>query len=115
MKPEIIVPVVLFVCVAWAIKAVVDARMRGKLLAVNRPDDLIRLMILSDERQRRSTSLRWGIVLTCLALGFALIQLLGWDEGSPGVAGVLLGATGIGNILAYVIAGKMESRLPSDR
>jgi hypothetical protein len=105
--PEIPITMTLFIAIAFSIKAVVDARVRGKLLAANRPDELIRAMLLSDERQRRYSSLRWGIVLSCLAVGFALIQILGWEDVSPGVIGVLLGATGIGNILSYEVTRRL--------
>jgi hypothetical protein len=114
MKPEIPILITFFVSIAYTIKAVVDARARGKLLAANRPDELIRSMLLNDERQRRYSSLRWGIVLSCLALGFALIQVLGWNELSPGVVAVLLGATGVGNIVSYGVTRKLANHQPQE-
>jgi hypothetical protein len=99
----------LFVCITYSIKTVVDARARGKLLLANRSDDLIRVILLTDESQRRHSSLRWGIVLLCLAGGFALIELKGWrEEAAPGVIAVLLGATGVGNIISYFVARALD-------
>ena len=57
-----------------------------------------------EEQQRRQASLRWGIVLSCLAGGFALIQSFGYNDVNPGAIAVLLGATGVGNLAFYAIA-----------
>jgi hypothetical protein len=100
----------LFVCVTYAIKSVVDARARSKLIAANRPDELIQSILLNEERRRRHGALRWGIVVSCLAAAFALIQLFGWREVTPGVIAVLLAAIGAGNIVSYVVARKLDER-----
>jgi hypothetical protein len=115
MNPAIPILMTFFICIAFTIKAVVDARARSKLVAANRPDELIRSILLNDERQRRYSSLRWGVVLSCVAAGFALIQVFGWNEVTPGVIAVLLGATGVGNIVSYGITGKLASRHPHTR
>jgi uncharacterized membrane protein HdeD (DUF308 family) len=114
MDHGILVPISLFGCVAYSIKAVVDARTRGKLLTANRSDDLIRAILLTDESRRRHSALHWGIVLSCLAGGFALIELIGWREITPGVIGVLLAATGVGNIISYFIARAFDARQRSE-
>jgi hypothetical protein len=104
---EILIPITLIVCITYAIIALVNARVRGKLIAANSSSDLIRSMLLSEEEQRRQGSLRWGIVLSCLAGGFAVIEAFGWNDVTPGTIAVLLGATGIGNLAFYGIARKV--------
>jgi hypothetical protein len=99
-------PITAFVCLAYAIKAVADARVRSKLIAANPSDELIRALLVEEEQQRRQASLRWGIVLSCLAGAFGLIEAFGWEDVSPGVIAVLLGATGIGNLVFFAIARK---------
>lgn len=99
----------LFVCITYSIKSLVDARARSKLVAANKPDELIHTILVNEERQRRHAALRWGIVLSCLAVAFALIQFFGWHEVTPGAIAVLLGATGVGNILSYVVARKLDA------
>jgi hypothetical protein len=86
--------------------------MRSKLLGTHGPDELIRTLVLSDERQRRHSSLRWGIVLSFLAAGFALIQAIGWQDITAGVIAVLLGATGLGNIVSFLVSRKIETPRP---
>jgi hypothetical protein len=101
---EILIPITFFICVTYAIKAMLDARTRGKLIAANSSEELIRSLLLNEEQQRRHASLRWGIVLSCLAGGFALIETFGWEDVTPGAIAVLLGATGLGNLAFYSIA-----------
>lgn len=110
MGSEVPIVVTLFVCITYSIKSIVDARMRSRLLAVNRPDELIQMILVNEERQRRYSSLRWGITLACLAGGFGIIQAMGWrEEFTPGSIAVLLGATGLGNIISYFVTRKLEA------
>lgn len=104
---EILIPIALFISIAYAIKAVVDARVRGKLVSSGGADELVRSMLLGEEQQRRHASLRWGIILLALALGFVLIEAFGWREVTPGVIAVLLGATGLGNLAFYFAARRL--------
>ena len=94
----------LFLCITYAIKALLDARMRGKLIAANGSEELVRTLVQNEEQQRRHASLRWGVVLVCLAVGFGLIEFFGWDEVTPGAIAVLLGVTGIGNLVSFYIS-----------
>lgn len=101
---EILIPITFFVCVVYAIKAVLDSRTRAKLIAANSSNELIQSLLKNEEEQGRQTSLRWGIVLTCLAAGFGLIEMFGWDDVTPGAIAVLLAATGVGNLAFYAVA-----------
>ncbi len=105
------IPISLFLCITYAIKAVVDARVRKQLVGSNASEDLVRSIVEADERRRRHASLRWGVTLVALAVGFGLIEAFGWRDVNPGVIAVLLGAAGIGN-LAYFA---MSRRLPDAR
>lgn len=107
MNFEVLIPITLFVCIAYAIKAVVDARVRRQMVDSNGSQDLVRSILEGDEIRRRHASLRWGVLLLALAAGFVVIEAAGWTEVTPGVIAVLLGATGIGNLLAY----RMSRRL----
>ena len=110
MDADILIPITLFLCVTYAIKALLDARTRAKLLAANGSEEMIRTLVQNEEQQRRHTSLRWGIVLTALAVGFGLIKFFGWDDVTPGAIALLLGATGIGNLAFYSIARNLPQR-----
>jgi hypothetical protein len=106
MELEFLIPIVLFICITYAIKAVVDARVRRQMVSANGSEELVRSILEGEESRRRHASLRWGIVLVALAIGFVLIEAFGWDEVTPGVVAVLLGATGLGNLAYYAAARK---------
>lgn len=105
MDIAILVPIALFASIAFSIKAIVDARVRRQLVQSNVSQDLVHSIIQGDEARRRHASLRWGIVLIALAIGFAGIDLAGWNDLTPAAIAVLLGATGLGN-LAYYLVGR---------
>jgi hypothetical protein len=105
-----LIPITLFLCITYAIKALLDARTRGKLIAANGTEEMVRSLVQNEEQERRHTSLRWGIVLTSLAVGFGLIEFFGWDDVTPGAIAVLLGATGVGNLAFYQIARNLPQR-----
>ena len=103
----ILIPISLFLSIAFTIKAVVDARVRKQMVESNGSQDLVRSMLEGEEIRRRHGSLRWGITLTALAIGFGLVQAAGWDQLNPGVIAVLIGATGLGNLAYYLLARKL--------
>jgi hypothetical protein len=104
---EILIPITLFICITYAIKAIVDARIRRQLVGSNVSQELVRSIVEGDELRRRHASLRWGTVLVALAIGFGLIETFGWHDLTPGVFAVLLGATGLGNLVAYAMSRKL--------
>lgn len=105
--PGILVPITLFVCIAYAIKVVVDAHVRRKIVESNGSQELVRSILEGDESRRRHSSLRWGVVMVALAIGLGLMEAFGWDEPSPGVFALLIGATGLGNLVYYFAARRM--------
>jgi len=104
MDFELLIPIILFLCITYIIKVILDARTRGKLIAANGSEELIRSLVQNEEQQRRHASVRWGVVLVCLAIGFALIEYFGWDDVTPGAIAVLLGATGVGNLITFYVS-----------
>ena len=107
MNFELLIPITLFVCIAYSIKAVVDARVRKQLVASNGDPSLVRSILEGDETARRLASLRWGITLLALALGFGIVDLRGWQEITPGVIAVLVGALGLGNLASFAASRKL--------
>ncbi|NUS38945.1 MAG: hypothetical protein HOQ02_07975 [Lysobacter sp.] len=103
-----LIPIVLFICIAWTIKAVVDARLRARIIDSNGSQELVRSMIEGDEVRRRHESLRRGIILLALGIGFAAVNANGgFDEFTPMSLAILLGATGLGNLAYYLLARKV--------
>lgn len=107
MNFELLIPISLFAAIAYSIKAVVDARVRKQLVSSNGAPDLVRSILEGDETNRRLSSLRWGITLVSLALGFGIVEAAGWTEITPGVIAVLVGAIGLGNLASFAAARKL--------
>jgi hypothetical protein len=107
MDLGILIPISLFACIAYSIKVCVDAMVRRRMVDAAGSPDLIDLVLRDESLRRRHSALRWGIVLTFLALGFGLVQWLGWNwkDNTPGLIAVLAGATGLGN-LAFVMGAR---------
>ena len=107
MEAGLLVPITLFAAIAYSIKAVVDARVRKQLVASNGDPSLVRSILEGDESTRRLSSLRWGITLIALALGFGIVEAAGWQDITPGVIAVLIGAIGIGNLASFAASRKL--------
>ena len=75
-----LIPITLFICITYAIKVVVDARVRRQMVTVGGSEELVRSVLQSEELRRRHSSLHWGVVLVALGIGFALIQAFGWQD-----------------------------------
>ena len=107
MDYAMFVPIALFAAIAYSIKAVVDARVRKQLVSSNGSPDLVASILRADEANRRLASLRWGITLVALALGFGIVEAAGWDDVTPGVIAVLVGALGLGNLASFAVARRL--------
>jgi uncharacterized protein DUF6249 len=108
MDFEILIPITLFICIVYAIKVVVDARVRKQMMDSNGAQDMVRSLLETEQASRRHASLRWGITLVALAIAFGLIEAFGWDEVTPGVIALLAGATGLGNLVYYVVSRRLD-------
>jgi hypothetical protein len=109
MDLGILIPISLFVCIAYSIKVCVDAMVRRRMVDAAGSPDLIDLVLRDESLRRRHSALRWGIVLTFLALGFGLVQWFGWNwkDNAPGLCAVLAGATGLGNLVFVMSARRL--------
>lgn len=107
MEFGIFIPIVLFICITYAIKVVVDARVRSRMIGAGGSEELVNSIMRDEEQRRRHSSLRWGIVLLSVGLGFGLIQWFGWQDVTPGMVAVLAGATGLGNLVFFAVARKL--------
>ncbi|MDT3474689.1 hypothetical protein [Stenotrophomonas maltophilia] len=95
-----LIPITLFICIAYAIHAIADARARSKLVAPHVPEEVIRSLAVLEEERRRQGALRWGISLVCLALAMAP-WAMGARDLTFGAAAALVGSAGLGQLLAW--------------
>jgi hypothetical protein len=107
MDVHVVVPLALFACVTYALKAVLDAALRYRLLRAAVSSDVIRAVLEGEDHQRKVTALRSGILLLSLGLGFGFIALLGWKEVSAGVVAILAAAIGLGNLVLFAVVKRV--------
>ena len=107
MQFEILIPITLFVTIAYVIKVIVDARTRRALIGANGSEELVRSIMAGEDLRQKHSSLRWGVTLIAIGVGFGLIEAGGWQEVTPGVVAVLAGATGLGNLAYYFLSRRM--------
>lgn len=105
----ILIPISFFVCVTYAIKAVLDARVRRQMVESNGSQELVRSIVESEEVRRRHGSLRWGVVLLALGIGFTIMSARGLDEVTPATLAILLCATGVGNLVYFLLARRLPT------
>ena len=103
-----LIPMVLFVCIVAAIKIVVEARLRKKMVENHTSEDLVKQMLIADEQARRLSALKWGLVLTTVGVAFGLVSALRLDSNNPGSFGLLIGAAGVGMLAYHFIANRVK-------
>ena len=108
MDITVFIPITLFVCIYLAIKAVVDARARKHLVQSHGSEEMLRTLLEGEDTRRRQASLRWGVILIALAVGFGLLEAFSWEDASPGLFAILLAATGAGNLAAYYLGRRAK-------
>ncbi len=106
MDQHTLVPLALFACITWAFKATLDAVMRYRMLREPGTEHLLQSILLGEQAQRRLASLRWGLLLIAIAIGFALIEFLGVRGVTPGAVALLVGCTGIAHLIYYALSRK---------
>jgi hypothetical protein len=107
MNFDILLPITLIVGIVYAIKVVVDARFRRHIVNTGGSVEVVNSLLQDEQLRRRHSSLRWGIILLSVALGFGLIEWFGWKEITPGLIAVLAGATGLGNLVFFAISRRI--------
>ena len=107
MEFGILIPITLFICIAYAIKVVMDAMVRRHMVNAGGSEELVNSLLRDEELRRRHSSLRWGVVLLAVGVGFGLIQWFGWQQVTPGMIAVLAVVTGLGNLASFAISRKL--------
>jgi hypothetical protein len=98
---QILVPLVLFACITYSFKALLDAVTRYRMLKEGVSSDLLAELLRHDQQQRRLSSLRWGIFMVAIGLGFALLEAIGWTRPTPGSIAILTILTGAGQLIHF--------------
>lgn len=108
MDFALLIPISLFVCVVYAIKVVVDGRMRRRLAETNGSEELFKAMLVADEQSRRLGALKWGMVLTAVGVSFFIQQVLKLGPEDPATFGLFFVAAGAGLLGYHLLASRQK-------
>jgi len=108
MDKNLIIPIALFACIAYVFKLVVEAYTRRKMFDSPASQEWIRSALEGEDASRRQSSLRWGLIMVALAIGFGLMELFRLSEPTPGMFAILLGVTGVAQLTYFFLARRMR-------
>jgi hypothetical protein len=112
MMEGILIPLAFFGCltfgITYAIRLLVNARVRIKMLQACDSKELIETIVQGEDHLGRMSALRWGLVLALEGLGFGIIQYAGWTTITAGAVAVLLAAFGVGSLAYFVVAQRFQ-------
>jgi hypothetical protein len=103
---QTLIPLALFFCITFAFKALLDAVTRYRMMKESIPETLLAELLRHDAMQRRLSSLRWGIFLIAIGLGFALLEAFGWTRPTPGSIALLAILTGAGQLIYFRLTNR---------
>jgi hypothetical protein len=106
MDFALFVPISMFFAIVLAIKVVVDARWKKRLVETNPSEELMKSVMAADELARRLSALKWGLVLTLIGVAFGVIEAGNLSSDSPGAWGILFAASGVGLLAYHFIANR---------
>jgi choline-glycine betaine transporter len=108
-----LVPIVLFLSIAWAIVAVtrsiMDSRVRRRLIDAGATAEVVGAVTTRGDDPGLFTALKWGLVVSAVGLALVLMQLFSVPQGpiSLGLP-LLFGAVGL--LLYYILARRVVER-----
>jgi hypothetical protein len=110
---EIVVPVALFLSLAFAMigvtKAISDGRTRRRLLETNAPAELAAALVSRPQGDIAfGDALKWGLVTGAVGLGLIIVQFLPYDADDPIVSGLVLVFGAIGLLGYYATARRLS-------
>lgn len=108
MDFALLIPITLFICIAYAVKVVFDSRVRRRLVESNGSEELVKAMLQADEQSRRLGALKWGMVLTTVGLAFFIQQVTDLGPQDPATWGLMFVAAGVALIGYHVISARQR-------
>jgi hypothetical protein len=101
MDKGIVVPLALFFSVVYALKLLVDARLRYLFWKGGSTPETVAALFAAEDRVRRLGALRTGLVALALGVGLGVIDATGTAPISAAGLAMLLVALGLGNLFAF--------------
>jgi len=99
----ILIPIILAFCIVYVIRMLSDNRLRRDLAEMETEWEIVKLMLETDQTNRREATTRWGTLTLSLGLGMVAIHLFKLSAGDTLAYGILFVATGVGLVFSKFI------------
>lgn len=106
MDFDFIIPIALFMIVAYVIKVLSDNRVRNKLIEKGIIDENVKYLYENRQEYKNFSSLKWGLVLIGLGLALFIGQLFPGPISDEMTVGGMFLFAGIAFTIYYFIARK---------
>jgi len=106
----ILITAIIFFSVIAFLKILVDAKIRHKLIDKGMVDENIKYLYPERSELNVPASLKWGMVLVGIGLGFVIGQLVPSHMSDEVTVGSMFILAGLGLILYYFVAKKMINK-----
>ncbi|MBN1482232.1 hypothetical protein EH223_08240 [candidate division KSB1 bacterium] len=108
MHADFVIPVTLFVVIAYIVKVVSDNRMRRLLVEKGEINENLKYLFADRLSHAVPSSLKWGMVLIAVGLAFLFSQVLdlGWHDETALFAMIFIFG-GAALVIYYFIASRM--------
>ncbi len=104
MDLDFIIPVSLFIVIAYIIKVISDNRVRQRLIEKGEIDEKVKFLYSDRLQSQNLSSLKWGLVLTGLGLALFIGQLFPHTISEEMTVGSMFIFAGIAFLIYYAIA-----------
>ena len=109
MDKNVIVPALLFLCVTYAFKLLIDARLRWLLMRSGSPET-VQALLRGEQQLRQAESLRGGLSMLGAAAGLALVAGCDWPPLSAATFAAILSGVGLAQVAAHwLLRGRQEA------
>ena len=108
MDLEFLIPVSLFIVIAYIIKVISDNRVRNRLIEKGQLDKNMNDLFNNNVQQKSLHSMKWGLVLIGLGLALFIGQLFPYDIKEEITIGGMFFLAGVGFLIYYFIVKKMS-------
>jgi hypothetical protein len=102
MDKNVIVPALLFLCVTYAFKLLIDARLRWLLMRSGSPET-VQALLRGEQQLRQTESLRGGLSMVGAAVGLAVVAACDWPPLSAATLAALLAGVGGAQVAAHLL------------
>jgi hypothetical protein len=109
MDAEFLIPISLFIVIAYIIKVISDNRVRNRLIEKGQLDESVKNLFNNNVKQRNLSSMKWGLVLIGIGLALFIGQLFPYDIQEEITIGGMFFLAGVGFLIYYFIVKNMSS------